>query len=264
MMNTLKDGTRRLLDCLGLVTPRLRFAAPLPFWCDHMARAHAAIDGQVRPFTMTSPERVAALCQAIAYIEGRSIAGAVVECGVWRGGSMMAAALALLRLGSTSRPLYLFDTFDGMPPPSEIDRDWRGRSADELLREDGREADLVRARCGLYETRAALSRTRYPWEKVVFVAGRVEETLPHDAPEQIALLRLDTDWYESTYHELDTLYPRLAPGGVLLLDDYGHWQGARQAVDDYFASRAEHVDLHAIDYTGRLVIKSARCARRAA
>jgi O-methyltransferase len=261
MIASLQRRTRRLLDQLGLVQPPLHFAQPLPFWDQRIAQAHGAIYRRVRPYTMTSAERVAALCQAIAQIERSNIAGDIVECGVWRGGSMMAAALALLRLNSTWRKLYLFDTFAGMPAPAEIDCDWRGRSARELLRQRTAEAELVWARCGLHETRNALGRTRYPVEKMIFVPGRVEETLPHSAPERIALLRLDTDWYGSTYHELETLYPQLVEGGVLLIDDYGHWQGARRAVDDYFARRGERVELHPIDYTGRLVIKGA--ARRA-
>jgi hypothetical protein len=258
MLIRFKDRTRRLLAHLGLTDPPLHFASPLPFWCPQMARAHRAIDRRVRPFTMTSAERVAALCQAIAYLERAAIQGAVVECGVWRGGSMMAAALALLRLGSTTRPLYLFDTFQGMTPPAEIDRDWRGQSARALLEGPSSTAQHFRACCSLYETRDALAQTGYPWEKLIFIAGRVEDTLPREAPERIALLRLDTDWYESTYHELETLYPRLADGGVVLIDDYGYWQGARQAVDDYFARRGEAVELHPIDFTGRLLIKRVR------
>jgi hypothetical protein len=227
----------------------------LPFWCPAMARRQRDIDAMVRPFTMTSPERVMALCQSIAYIEAVNIPGAIVECGVWRGGSMMAAALALLSLRSTSRPLYLFDTFTGMPPPGSRDRDLNERSAVEWLADPSWAGDMVRARCGIEEVRAALRRTAYPEERVQFVPGRVEDTLPVQAPHQIALLRLDTDWYESTSHELEHLWPRLVTGGVLILDDYGHWQGARRAVDEYFTRCAVDLPLHVIDYTGRLVVK---------
>jgi hypothetical protein len=87
------------------------------------------------------------------------------------------------------------------------------------------------------------------------VKGKVEDTIPRAAPKQIALLRLDTDWYESTYHELKHLYPRLVPGGVLILDDYGHWEGARRAVDQYFEEERIRLFLHRIDYAGRLAIK---------
>jgi hypothetical protein len=90
-----------------------------------------------------------------------------------------------------------------------------------------------------------------------FIKGKVEETIPEQAPAQIALLRLDTDWYESTYHELVHLYPRLSPGGILIIDDYGHWAGARKAVDEYFAEHRLNLFLHRIDYTGRICIKTA-------
>jgi hypothetical protein len=255
MLTSLKECSRRLLDRLGLTNPALNFAGQLPFWSDDMAAAQHAIYRRVRPYTMTSRERVAALCHAVAYLEQRQVPGAIVECGVWRGGSMMAAALASLHLGATCRQLYLYDTFAGMPPPTDTDRDWSGRSAQELLRESSAEAEHIRAHCGLQEVRVAMKQTRYPGEKIIFVRGRVEETLPREAPETIALLRLDTDWYESTYHELATLYPRLAEGGVLIVDDYGHWQGARQAVDEFFARRGERVTLHSIDYTARLIVK---------
>ena len=84
--------------------------------------------------------------------------------------------------------------------------------------------------------RELLIGTGYPEEQLHFVRGPVEQTIPDEAPEHLALLRLDTDWYESTRHELEHLFPRLVPGGVLILDDYGHWDGARKAVDEFFAA----------------------------
>ncbi len=224
----------------------------VPDWSEPMAVHHAAIWRAVKPYTMTSVERVVTLCQSIAYLEKKRIPGAIVECGVWKGGSVMAAALALLALESTQRQIYLYDTFAGMTEPGDIDVDWQGRPARALLGQDE-----VRARCPLHEVKQALMRTRYPWEKLIFVPGRVEQTIPEHMPEHIALLRLDTDWYESTHHELTHLYPRLAEGGILIVDDYGHWQGARQAVDDYFKTQGIAADLRTIDFTGRLLIKGA-------
>ncbi|MBI2806738.1 MAG: class I SAM-dependent methyltransferase [Planctomycetes bacterium] len=220
-----------------------------------MAEQQAAIWWKVKPYTMTSPERVVALCQSIAYLEEKKIPGAIVECGVWKGGSMMAAALALQALASTHRDLYLYDTFTGMPEPGLIDVDWQGRPARELMRGKTREGDMIRATCSLAEVKQGMMLTSYPWEKLRFVAGQVEATLPDQAPDRIALLRLDTDWYASTFHELEHLYPRLADGGVLIIDDYGHWQGAKRAVDDYFRAQGIDADLRPIDFTGRLVIK---------
>lgn len=237
------------------VPPQDMLPLCVPEWCEAMAEQHASIWWQVKPYTMTSVERVVALCQSIAYLEKHHIPGAVVECGVWKGGSMMAAALALLARESTQRQLYLFDTYAGMTEPSRVDVDLAGRSARQLLRQSTPEAEHMRAKCALADVKQAMMRTRYPWEKLIFVEGRVESTLPRHAPEQIGLLRLDTDWYVSTYHELEHLYPRLADGGILIVDDYGHWQGAKQAVDTYFRAQGIDADLRSIDYTGRLLLK---------
>jgi O-methyltransferase len=92
---------------------------------------------------------------------------------------------------------------------------------------------------------------------VRLVKGKVEDTVPKNAPEKIALLRLDTDWYESTRRELVHLFPRLVPGGVLIIDDYGHWQGARKAVDEYIAGNQVKILLNRVDYTGRIGVKIA-------
>jgi hypothetical protein len=197
---------------------------------------------RVRAFTQTSPERLAALCAAVEHVVRRRIEGAVVECGVWKGGSMMAVALTLLRLGDAQRDLYAYDTFTGMPEPTVGDVDFAGYSCTA-----GENA------VGVREVAAALATTGYDPGRFHFVEGKVEATIPKRVPERIALLRLDTDWYESTRHELEHLYPLLAPGGILIIDDYGHFRGAREAVDEYFAD--EPVFLSRIDYTGRLVVK---------
>lgn len=216
-----------------------------------------AVCQAVAPYTMTSRERVVALCRAVEYVRRNDIPGAIVECGVWKGGSMMAAALTLIRSGGPFRPLYLFDTFSGMPPPGALDVTAEGRAAAELLAAADRATSLVWGVAGLLEVRTNLTRTRYDPALLNFVPGRVEDTLPAAAPERIAVLRLDTDWYESTYHELVTLFPRLVPGGVLIVDDYGHWQGARAAVDRYLQEHRVPLLLNRIDYTGRIGVKLA-------
>jgi O-methyltransferase len=209
---------------------------------------------RVGSYTMTTPPRIYALVRAVEYVVARGVPGAIVECGVWRGGSMMAAALTLLHLGITDRELYLYDTFAGMPPPSEADTTRSGERAADLLAQ-GDEDSHIWAIASLSDVRAAVLSTRYPERRIHFVEGLVEETLPAEAPEEIALLRLDTDWYRSTKHELEQLYPRLAPGGVLILDDYGHWQGARRAVDEYFAENHITLLLNRVDGTARIGVK---------
>lgn len=228
--------------------------------------AHALLSGsyepeiseiiaKVRPFTMTSPARLAALCDAVAHVVRYRVPGDFVECGVWKGGSSMAAALRLMQLGDVGRDLYLFDTFEGMTEPTEFDRSGSsGFSATTMLKAAPSQSKLV-ARAGLDEVKANMSATGYPVDRIHFVQGPVEETLPEQAPETIAALRIDTDWYESTRHELVTLYPRLSRGGLLIIDDYGDWQGARRAVDEFIDRMDLPVFLHRIDHTGRLVVK---------
>jgi hypothetical protein len=209
---------------------------------------------KIRPYTMTSAESVFALIQAVTYVVRAGIAGSMVECGVWRGGSMMAVAYTLLALGRTDRDLFLFDTYEGMTPPGADDVSRAGERASatfaQLKKDDG-SSDWSRASLG--DVRRNLLATGYSGDRVKFVKGRVEDTIPGEAPGQIAILRLDTDWYESTRHELVHLYPRLSPGGVLLIDDYGLWLGQKKAVDEYFAPHP--ILLNRVDSAGRIAVK---------
>jgi hypothetical protein len=213
-----------------------------------------AIYSRVSSFTMTSPERIVGLCEAVRYVVAAGIQGDFVECGVWRGGSSMAAAMSLMKAGDTERQLYLFDTFEGMSSPTEHDRRANDSVSAEALLHAAASVDKIWCRASFDDVAANMGLTGYPAEKVVLCKGKVEDTLPAYAPERIALLRLDTDWYESTRHELEQLYPRLAVGGVLIIDDYGYWAGARKAVDEYFTNRP--VCLNRLDKTGRIVIKT--------
>jgi O-methyltransferase len=230
--------------------------------------ADIALCESVAAFTMTGAERVYALAEATRYIVRNQIPGAFVECGVWRGGSMMAVAKVLLEMGATDRELYLFDTFEGMTPPTEVDRDPKGNDAAAILARtkrvaefspvspDPRRAPLWNMWCvaGEDDVRANMASTGYDMSRVHLVKGDVLETVPNAAPTEIALLRLDTDWYASTQHELTHLYPCLAASGVLIIDDYGAWQGARKAVDEYFATLPRPPLLHRIDQTARVGI----------
>lgn len=210
----------------------------------------------VKPYTMTSMERIIAVCDAVRYITRYGVTGAVVECGVWRGGSVLAALRTLMSAGDSSRDVYLFDTFEGMPEPGLQDRSTGGRSASDLLKEEAKDANSVLwAYAPLEGVKVAVAQAGYPAGKLHFVRGRVEDTLPDHAPEKIALLRLDTDWYASTKAELQHLFPRLQAGGVIIIDDYGHWEGAQRAVDEYFAEQGIRIFLQRIDYTCRAAVK---------
>lgn len=217
---------------------------------------------QCKPYTMTSIEKLFALYKAVEFCERNAITGDFVECGVWRGGSAMMMALALRHFGSTDRRLVLYDTFEGMSAPTAMDKTFDGQDAASLLRTTARYAGRnVWCYSTLEEVRENLATCGYPEDRVTYVRGKVEDTIPRDLPSSIALLRLDTDWYESTRHELVHLYPLLVPSGVLIIDDYGHWQGARQAVDEFFASPSSGAPmLIRVDFSCRLALKGGdRC-----
>ncbi|MGB0100580.1 MAG: TylF/MycF/NovP-related O-methyltransferase [Nocardioides sp.] len=228
---------------------RAERATALP---DSYGEATSAIIRRVGDRTMTDHRKLFGLIEATRYLARNSIPGDVVECGVWRGGSMQAVALTLIEQGDTGRNLHLFDTFEGMPPPTDDDR--RGDvTAEELLARHDKD-HRVWAIAGLDDVREAMSEVAYPEDGVHFHVGMVEDTIPDQAPEQIALLRLDTDWYESTRHELEHLYRRLSPGGVLILDDYGDWEGARKAADEFIAGLGTPLLLAPLG-SGRIAVK---------
>ena len=212
----------------------------------------------LRPFTMTSSERLWSLLNAVRYVVDEDLPGDFVECGVWRGGSVMAMTSELGRLGVADRRIWLYDTFAGMTDPTAEDVEAvSGVSAATMLGEtpvgDG---DNVWCVAGRADVEANVRSTEYPLDQFTFVEGDVAHTLHSSAPEQVSLLRLDTDWYESTKVGLEVLYPQLVVGGVCILDDYGHWQGARKAVDDYFEQQGHRPFMHPIDFSGRVFIKT--------
>lgn len=212
---------------------------------------------KVSPYTMTSPERIVNLVRAVEFIHQAKIEGDFVECGVWRGGSSMASALTLNHLKDQHRHLYLYDTYDGMSEPTEEDISRDGEKAESQLKNSSKnDARSVWCYSALEEVRSNMASTGYPLENIHFVEGKVEDTIPQTIPEKIAILRLDTDWYESTRHELEHLFPRLEKGGIIIIDDYGHWEGCRKAVDEYIKKNDLHLFLMRVDYTGRMAVKS--------
>ncbi|MEO5878339.1 MAG: TylF/MycF/NovP-related O-methyltransferase [Streptosporangiaceae bacterium] len=212
-----------------------------------------AIIKAVKPFTMTSPEKLNALILAVRHVVRHEIPGDIVECGVWRGGSMQAVARVLLELGRTDRRLHLFDTFEGMSEPTEKDRRHDGKLASEMLAASSRESG-VWAVASLEDVQQQMQAVPYPAENIHYVEGMVEDTVPAQAPDQISILRLDTDWYASTKHELVELYPRLSRGGILLIDDYGWWQGSRAATDEFIEESGAQLLLLRMD-EGRIAVK---------
>jgi hypothetical protein len=212
----------------------------------------------IKPHTITAyfgPVPLWVLYKSIEYIVKHKIPGDIAECGVWNGGSMLLAAKALLHFGDPSRRIFLYDTFTGMPRPDDVDKRWDGvptLPTWENAQAEGRTwgyggtVDMVRQ---------VMRTSGYPENKLIFVEGLVEDTIPSTMAEQLCLLRLDTDFYKSTYHELMHLYPTISSGGILIIDDYGQYQGARLATDQYIAENNLRLFLSRIDYSIRLAVK---------
>jgi O-methyltransferase len=211
---------------------------------------------KVKDFTMTSPERIVSLIRAIEYLNINNIEGDIVECGVWKGGSIGACLLTLIKLNKLDSKIWLYDTFEGMNEPTNFDLDIDGNLAFERMQNEDIESSWLWAKAELEVVKENVNMYEYPKENITYVKGVVEETLlTNQIPNKIALLRLDTDWYESTKIELEILYSRLVPGGVLIIDDYGHWGGCRKAVDEFFGKMDFIPFFNRIDYTGRIIIK---------
>lgn len=199
--------------------------------------AESALCLQVRPYTLTSPERIVTLSRACEHLVRNKIAGAFVELGVWKGGSAMVMA-------KHDRPLWLYDVWrrEDWPEPAPEDgpgamKLWEKYRAGEFL--DEPRLEDVRSRLG--------DRPRY-------VQGLVENTVPAQAPDRIALLRVDTDHYTPVKHALTHLWPRLVSGGILIVDDYGcaAYPGAKRATDEVLGGS---VFLARIDSDGVVAVK---------
>jgi len=211
---------------------------------------------EVSKFTLTSPERIVSLIRAVKHIEKNKIDGDIVECGVWKGGSIMAILKVLKDLNSFDRNIYLYDTFEGMSEPTEMDESFKGESATTAYLTKNEFWNRIECLSPLQEVQNNVKTINYPTAKIHFIKGKVEETIPNiKIPDKIAVLRLDTDWYESTLHELEYLFPKLVKGGIIIIDDYGHWQGCKKAVDEYIDKKNLELLLIRIDYTCRIGIK---------
>ena len=197
---------------------------------------------QVRAYTMCSTARLRGLYRGARYVVQSNIPGGFVECGCSRGGSAALLGLTLQRM-ETHRPIWLFDTFEGLPAPTSQDPDF------EI-------AELYTGTCaGTLEGVRGLFTELHLMQEAHFVKGLFQETLTATPLPQIALLHLDGDWYESVKVCLENLYDKVAPGGVIQFDDYGYWKGARKAVDEFLEYRKIEVPLQRLDYSGRVLIK---------
>ncbi len=212
------------------------------------------IISKVTPMTMTGELGVLANIDAVDYITKNSLKGAIVECGVWKGGSTAAMIYRLLQHKDKSRQIYLFDTFAGMTEPTEEDK--KG-SLDVVQKFEEHQTGTHNEWCysPIEEVKSNIAETGYPEKNVHFIKGDVLQTIPQSPVDEIAILRLDTDWYESTKIELEHFYPKVVKGGVVIIDDYGAWQGARKATDEYFEKMKISPLMQRVDHTRRMFVK---------
>ena len=207
-----------------------------------------------KKFSMTGEKRMYLLCEAVRQVKEKNLKGDFVECGVWKGGNIILLN-KLCEIYNLDKKIYAYDTFDGMSEPEVVDKDYKNNLAQVLMNENVKSSKNDNIHCfssydEVHQNVNKFSNT----SNVKFIKGKVEDTLKikSNLPAEISILRLDTDFYSSTKIELETLYERLVSGGILIIDDYGHWQGARKAVDEFFTKKPW---LHVVDYTCRYVIK---------
>ena len=182
-----------------------------------------------KPYSMAmSGERAEFLYDTVYRQVKEQVPGDFVECGVWKGGNCMLMALALQELGE-NRTIWMYDTYQGMPTPGEEDVTFDGdRKAKDIWHEGWCEASFEEVLANMQSVNA---------KNYKMIAGKVQNTIPKHAPESISILRLDTDFYASTKHELFHLYPRLSIGGILIMDDYYKWKGSRKACDEFLPNK---------------------------
>ena len=250
----MKDLIKKILKVLGYqITSITKDKYPIDISEDIIK-----LYDEIEPYTATSIERVAALSTSVNYVIDNNLKGEFVECGVWKGGSCMIMAKELLKRGDMSREIWMYDTFEGMTEPTdediEIQTGIKGKNLLSGVKKTTEKYNMW-AYSPLDDVKTNMQKTGYPTDKFRYIVGKVEDTLIDSKPNEIALLRLDTDWYESTRLELEKLYPLIVSGGILIIDDYGHFSGAKKAVDEYFETINQTPLLNRIDYTGRLIIK---------
>jgi len=182
-----------------------------------------------KQYSMTNVKNLLETVNVVNTLDKNLINGDIVECGVWKGGHIIAAMLA----GAVPRKYWLFDTFDGMGEFGPFD-----------FRDGAHVSDQTRykkiglknwCRAAIDEVKQNINLYKKEYQSVEYVIGPVEKTLKEDRlPEKISLLRLDTDFYSSTKIELEVLWERIVPSGILIIDDYNSWDGCKKACDEFF------------------------------
>ena len=208
-------------------------------------------------YSMTPQIRIFNLLQSLRHLKNKKIDGDYVECGVWKGGNIILFKKFIENEDENSKKnIFAFDTYEGMTEPDKNDYDISSNiPANILLKGDKVKQTNLWGICNLENVKKNIQSCFKGTENIKFIKGPVETTLDDtkNLPDKISLLRLDTDWYNSTKKELDVLYDKVTPGGIIIIDDYGHWGGSKKAVDDFFLNK--YVWMHYVDYACRLIIK---------
>lgn len=218
----------------------------------------SAILNEIKDYTMTSIPSQWCLMQSINHVIRNNVEGSFVECGIFRGGNIILMS-KLLEEHKVEKKIFAFDTFQGMPLPEKIDFDLRGNSSiDKFTKLQNFESEGSQwCHCDIENVKNNIKKFNVNYlQNVNFIKGKVEKTLLDfkNLPKKISLLRLDTDFYSSTKVELNILFPLLEKNGILIVDDYGHFMGAKKAVDEFFYEKK--VWFHRVDYSTRLLIKN--------
>ncbi len=253
----LKNSIKKIFNSIGLEIskyhPQSAVQAeefPLDF-----EQEYIDIIKMVKPYTMTSSERLYQLIHCTKYIIENNIPGDFVECGVWRGGSILTIIETLKLLNSRDRKIQLFDTFssDDIFATKTVvteDKPFKG-SLEEI-----KKSATIDFSVNLYDVKNVMKKTGYPQENVIFNVGRVEDTISTANIDSISLLRLDTDWYDSTKFQLEELYDKVVTNGVVIFDDYGFWKGHKKAADEFLLKNNIKPLLMRNDWSCRLFIKN--------
>ena len=211
-------------------------------------------------YSMTGFERMFFLIKALRQIQIDDVEGDFVECGVWRGGNLILFQKMIEKLNLNNRKIFAYDTFTGMSEPGKSDLNIDNEKAEDILNTLYKkgvdpEKNIIFAKCSLESVKKNFEKNTGGNDKLICIKGKVEDTLKikNNLPTKISLLRLDTDWYESTKIELEVLFPLLSKNGILIIDDYGYWKGSKKAVDEYFQDK--DANLFKIDFTSRYLFK---------
>lgn len=204
------------------------------------------IFNKIQHLTLLQHERIDCNIKSIDYIIDNNIEGDIVEIGVYKGGSILSMMLRLEEKNVLNRLIHLYDTFEGMTESSDCDIDLNNIKASSAM-------DMYLCRCDLESVKYNIkNNTSYPENLINYHVGSILKT--NFIPKKISILRLDTDFYESTKFELDNFFDKVSSGGVVIVDDYGHWQGCKKAVDEFLTNHPE-IQVEKIDYTGIKFIK---------